>query len=130
MAEEFISRDPVGWAMKRMRTGGIFYKFPKSLIEDERVNKISNDAKILYMLFIHRLALSQMNGWVDQEGEVYIYYSVKNMCEDLHCHTQKVAKLLDELEFDAGLIRRKHQGQGRPNRIYPKLLEAAYPQEV
>ncbi len=118
MTEEFISRDPVGWATDRIRIGESFYKFPKSLIEDERINTISNDAKMLYMLFLDRLSLSHKNGWVDQQGEVYIYYSVKNMCKALNCHTQKTAKLLDELEFDAGLIRRKHQGQGRPNRIY------------
>lgn len=105
-----------------------FYKFPKCLIADQRINSITNDAKILYMLFVDRLSLSQANGWIDRNGDVYIYYSVKNMCRDLHCHTQKVSKLLDELEFEAKLICRKQQGQGRPNRIYPKLLETTYPQ--
>ena len=65
MTEEFISRDPVGWATDRIRTGEVFYKFPKSLIEDERINKMSNDAKMLYMFFLDRLSLSQINGWVD-----------------------------------------------------------------
>ena len=123
MITEMISQDCV----KQSKYG--FYKFPKSLIADQRFSScISNDAKILYMLFIDRLSLSKINGWIDKCGEVYIYYSVKNICKDLHCHSQKVSKLLNELEFDAEIICRKQQGQGKPNRIYPKVLEEIYPQ--
>ena len=79
MITEMISQD----FLKQSKYG--FYKFPKSLITDQRISGISNDAKILYMLFIDRLTLSKINGWIDKYGEVYIYYSVKNICKDLHC---------------------------------------------
>jgi len=33
-----------------------------------------------------------------ENGRVFIYYSVINICEILNCGTQKACKLLDELE--------------------------------
>ena len=57
------------------------------------------------------------NGWIDDKGRVFIYYSVKSVCEDLNCGTQKACKLLDELE-KAGALERKRQGPGKPNKLY------------
>ena len=39
-----------------------------------------------------------MDGLTTNQGRVFIYYSIKNICEDLNCGTQKACKLLDELE--------------------------------
>ena len=52
---------------------------------------------------------------------VFIYYSIKNICEDLNCGTQKACKLLDELE-KMGALERKRQGLGRPNKLYLKKM--------
>jgi predicted ArsR family transcriptional regulator len=52
---------------------------------------------------------------------VFIYYSIKNICEDLNCGTQKACKLLDELE-KVGALERKRQGLGRPNKLYLKKM--------
>ena len=47
--------------------------------------------------------------------------SIKNICEDLNCGTQKACKLLDELE-KVGALERKRQGLGRPNKLYLKKM--------
>ena len=58
---------------------------------------------------------------VDDQGRGGIYYSIKNICEDLNCGTQKACKLLDELE-KLGALERKRQGLGRPNKLYLKKM--------
>lgn len=83
--------------------------------------ELSGDAKLLYSFFLDRVSLSIKNGWIDDKGRVFIYYSVKSVCEDLNCGTQKACKLLDELE-KAGALERKRQGLGKPNKLYLKKV--------
>lgn len=83
--------------------------------------ELSMDAKLLYAFFLDRVSLSIKNGWIDNQGRVFIYYSIKNICEDLNCGTQKACKLLDELE-KVGALERKRQGLGRPNKLYLKKM--------
>ena len=98
-----------------------FIKLPKCLVEDEGFVELSMDAKLLYAFFLDRVSLSIKNGWIDNQGRVFIYYSIKNICEDLNCGTQKACKLLDELE-KVGALERKRQGLGRPNKLYLKKM--------
>ena len=98
-----------------------FFKLPKCLVEDEGFVELSMDAKLLYALFLDRVSLSIKNGWIDNQGRVFIYYSIKNICVDLNCGTQKACKLLDELE-KVGALERKRQGLGRPNKLYLKKM--------
>ncbi|MGN0377574.1 MAG: replication initiator protein A [Suilimivivens sp.] len=48
---------------------------------------MSIDTKLLYEFFSERISLSIKNGWINEQGRVFIYYSVKNFCEDLNCGT-------------------------------------------
>lgn len=93
-----------------------FIKLPKCMVEDEYFIELSMDAKLLYAFFLDRVSLSIKNGWIDDQGRVFIYYSIKNICVDLNCGTQKACKLLDELE-KVGALERKRQGLGRPNKV-------------
>ena len=63
------------------------------------------------------MSLSVKNGWQDGEGRTYVYYAIAEICEDLGCSRVTAGKLLAELER-IGLIERKKQGQGKPDRIY------------
>ena len=98
-----------------------FIKLPKCLVEDECFIELSMDAKLLYAFFLDRVSLSIKNGWIDNQGRVFIYYSIKNICENLNCGTQKACKLLDEFE-KVGALERKRQGLGRPNKLYLKKM--------
>lgn len=95
-----------------------FYRIPKVLFTDSRFKDISAEAKILYGLLLDRMSLSAKNGWLDQEGRVYIVYTVEDIMDALSCASQKAMKLLNELDEKCGLIERKRQGLGKP-RVSP-----------
>lgn len=84
-----------------------FYRIPKVLFEAESVKNISTDAKLLYGLMLDRMQLSAKNKWYDENGRIYIYYTLKQIMKSLGCAKQKAVKLLDELERDAELIERE-----------------------
>lgn len=96
-----------------------FYRIPKVLFTDERFRGISTPAKVLYGLLLDRVSLSAKNNWVDEQGRVYIYYTLESIQADLLCANEKATKLLKELER-YGLIERQVQGLCKPNRIYVK----------
>lgn len=97
-----------------------FYRIPKVLFTDERFWNISTDAKLLYGILLDRMNLSAKNGWMDEAGRVYIYFTIDEIKGSVGCAEKKAVKLLDELERKCGLIERKRQGLGKPNLIYVK----------
>lgn len=97
-----------------------FYRIPKVLFTEERFSSISAEAKVLYGLLLDRMSLSARNGWLDEEGRVYIIFSIEDIMTSMGCANQKAAKLLYELESKCSLIERKRQGLGKPNLIYVK----------
>ena len=99
-----------------------FYRIPRPLIRDKRFKGLSTEAKLLYGLMLDRMGLSAKNGWYDDKGRVYIYYTAEEIREDLCCGNDKALKLLAELDMKKGygLIERIKQGQGKPTKIYVK----------
>ena len=99
-----------------------FYRIPKLLVTDERFQGLSTDAKLLYGLMLDRMSLSLKNGWLDEQGRVYIYFPAEKIMSVLHCRSEKASKLLAELDSKKGigLIERVRQGQGKPTTIYVK----------
>ena len=100
-----------------------FYRIPRQLITGEAFKKLSTDAKLLYGLLLDRMGLSAKNGWYDDMGRVFIYYTLDEIQEDLNCGHEKAVRLLAELDTGKkgfGLIERVKQGQGRPTKLYVK----------
>ena len=97
----------------------VFYKVPKVLCTEEEFRKLSSDAKLLYGLLLDRVSLSQKNGWVDENGRIYVVFTLDNIMISLNCSDKTATKMLVELEKH-GLIERKRQGQGKPVLIYVK----------
>ena len=99
-----------------------FYRIPRELITGDRFKRVSTDAKLLYGLLLDRMGLSAKNGWYDEQGRVYIYYSLEEIQADLGCGHDMATKLLNELGMDKGigLIERMKHGQGKPAMIYVK----------
>jgi len=96
-----------------------FYRIPKILITSDYFLELSTNAKLLYGLLLDRVSLSSSNGWRDDQGRVYIIYTIGCIQRDMHCGDKKATRLLAELE-KWGLIEKKHQGQGKPSIIYVK----------
>ena len=72
------------------------------------------------------MSLSVKNGWLDEQGRVYIIYTVREVQESLCCAEHKAVKLFRELE-DIDLIERKRRGLGRPSLIYVKDFSSGLP---
>ena len=96
---------------------GAYLKLPKALLTEPRYRRLSDGAKLFYGMLLDRLELSVKNGWEDEAGRSYIYFTVESAAAQLCCGRDKVTGLFRALE-EAGLIRRHRQGLGRPSRIY------------
>ena len=99
-----------------------YYRVPKLLFSHEYYSDLSTEAKVLYGILLDRMQLSLRNRWFDEEGRVYIYYTIQEIMEKLGCGNQKAVSLLKELDVDhgIGLIEKKRQGMGKPNALYIK----------
>ena len=98
----------------------IYFRIPRQLITDPRFKHLSTDAKLLYGMLLDRMSLSVKNGWYDEDGRVYIYYTVEEICGDMNCGRDKAMKMLADLDTrkGVGLINRVKQGQGKPTKLY------------
>lgn len=103
-----------------------FFKIPHLFISAPRFKHLSTYAKMLYGMLLDRMGLSARNGWHDDTGRVYIYYTVKEICENIGCGRNKTMRLLAELDTvkGIGLIERVKQGQGKPDKIFVKKIIA------
>ena len=99
-----------------------FYRLPKALFTNNHYKTLSGDAKILYGLMLDRMGLSTKNGWLDDSGRVFIYFTLEDVQEYMNCQRDKGMKLLAELDAakGVGLIERIRQGLGKPTIIYVK----------
>ena len=93
----------------------IYFRIPRLLITSPRFKHLSTEAKLLYGMLLDRMSLSAKNNWYDEDGRVYIYYTVEEICGDMNCGRDKAMKLLAELDTGkgVGLIERIKQGQGK-----------------
>lgn len=92
-----------------------YMAIPKAVLARTSINET---AKIVYTMLLDRAKLSLKNdGWVDGQGHVYIIYTIASLAQAVKKSEMTVKTALAALERD-GLIRRKRQGPGMPNRIY------------
>ena len=100
-----------------------FYRIPKALFQEPRFQNLSTDAKTLYGILLDRMSLSAKNGWLDEQGRVFIIFTIEDVKRALCCADNKATKLLRELE-KFGLIERKRRGLGKPSLVYVKNFSA------
>lgn len=100
------------------------FRIPRQLITHPQFKPLSADAKLLYGMLLDRMSLSAKNGWQDNTGRVYIYFTIKEVCEAIGCGRNKAIRLLAELDTSKGigLIERIKQGQGKPDKIFVKRI--------
>ena len=84
------------------------------------VSEHSINAKLLYALLLNRTMLSQKSGWVSEDGNVYVIYTIKQMANDLNWSERTVKTALCELE-NAGLLTRVRQGLTKANRLFLQI---------
>ena len=98
-----------------------FYLLPKELIDNKAFREVDYGAKILYSLMLNRASLSAVNAndFTDDNGHIFIIYTIEQVMEDMNCARQKAIKMIQQLH-DIGLIEKKRQGLNKPNLIYVK----------
>ena len=94
-----------------------FLILPKELVFTKSLANMSAKSKILYCVLRERLMLSARNNWTDENGRIYIIYSIEKIAEDLFYSRATIMRMMDELEH-LGLIERRKQGLGKPNLVY------------
>ena len=62
-----------------------YYRLPRLLVTGQRFKNLSTDAKLLYGLLLDRMSLSAKHGWYDEQGRVYIYYTLEEIQADMNC---------------------------------------------
>ena len=92
-----------------------YIKFPIFLLD----MKLSHTAKLIYAVLLDRTNLSKVNGWIDEQGRVYITFSLESIMETIHKTRTPVKNAMREL-YNADLIERKRNYSAQ-NTIYVKL---------
>ena len=62
-----------------------YFRVPKILFRDIKFKDLSTDAKTLYGILLDRMGLSVKNGWLDEQGRVYIIFPVQEVMDALGC---------------------------------------------
>ncbi|GAN37031.1 replication initiator protein A [Lacticaseibacillus paracasei] len=108
--------------------GNLFFKFPKVLMYGTKYKKLSDTAKLAYMILNDRLEYSLRNNWVDEEQNVYFIFTNKELKDLFNCSNDKLATVKHELER-AGLLFQKKigfnpkTGRNEPNHLYLSKLD-------
>ena len=98
-----------------------YLSVPKELLENPVFSGLDYGAIILFAKMLERVGLSAQNEdkFTDENGNLFIIYTVEQMEKDLQRSHPTVIKFTKQLA-DIGLIKKVHQGQGKPTRIYIK----------
>lgn len=95
-----------------------YMAYPKFLFD---MTDLSETAKLIYIVLLDRARVSQAKGgWTDENGNVFIFYPIRDLAKAIHKSEMSVKTALAALE-DHALILRRRQGVGKANRIYVKL---------
>ncbi|MGY0393994.1 replication initiator protein A [Fusobacterium sp. SYSU M8A802] len=94
--------------MRNMRSEDLknitHYQVPKWLMDMFLTGQITAGGFKTYTLMYDRLRLSSRNGWIDEDGEVYIKYSYEELLKDLSANSKTtISNNIKELE-KLGLI--------------------------
>ena len=93
-----------------------YMAYPRFLLNSD----LSETARLIYILLLDRARLSLKNDWVDEQGKVYVFYTIRELAEDCHRSEMTVKNALTDLQSH-GLIRRQQQGGRTANKIYVRV---------
>ena len=82
------------------------YKFitvPKELFVNPKYNHLSSDSKLLYGFILDRFHLSIQNNWKDENDNIYLIFTRKDIQKLFHLSDKTVTKAFKELSDCKGL---------------------------
>jgi hypothetical protein len=86
-------------------------------------NKLKSNSKLAYMLLLDRLSLSRLNGWINEQGEYYIIYTLEQLAESLDCSVNTAVTLKNEL-VQYGLLKLHKRGDKKADIMYVGHIDA------
>ena len=101
-----------------------FLRFPLTLLANPQYREMSLEAKFVYALLLNRLTLSQKNGWINDDSEVYLIYTREEAASTLNISYKKAIAAFKEL-IEHKLLVEQRQGRGYPNLLYVLKAELA-----
>ena len=87
------------------------------LYEEPYKTKLSDKAKLLYIIILDRLKLSMKNNYTNDKNEVYLYLSRQEVQTILNCSDKTVTKAFNEL-ISLELIFEERKAIGKNIKIY------------
>ena len=115
--EEFSQASPLRFYTAQEEVTLRFYQVPKSLFKNPIYKGLSLGPKLMYSILRDRLDLSIKNDWKDENGYIYLIFSVEELSKILDAGVRSVIRHKKTL-IDYKLIYEKRLGQGKPNWIY------------
>ena len=70
----------------------LYIALPRILLTDRRYKGISLEVKVPYGLLHDRMGLSARNGWLDDNGRVFLYFTREEAMSMLDCGKDKPVK--------------------------------------
>ena len=92
-------------------------QMPRWLFSDGRYRALSLEAKVTYSFLLNRFQLSKLNGWINDNGEVFIIYTRESLSAEIQISYKKVIESM-KLLATAKLIYERRCGRGDANQIY------------
>jgi hypothetical protein len=102
-----------------------FYQVPKALFKNPKYKDLSLGPKLMYSILKDRLDLSIKNNWKDENGFIYLVFSIEELSTLLEINKETVTTYKRKL-VRYKLIIDKRLGQGKSNIIYalkPEIKE-------
>ncbi len=113
--------------MKQGDVQNIYHlQMPRWLFTDTKYMELALETKVAYTFLLNRFQLSRLNGWVNEDGAVFIIYTRRSLAEEMQVSYRKIIEAMKELTA-AGLIWEKRCGRGDANQIYLALIEHPEP---
>lgn len=97
-------------------------QMPRWLFSDPRYADMSLDAKVTYTFLLNRFQLSRRNGWVNDQGEVFVIFPRKALAKELRICEKRVTAAFRKL-VELELVWEKRCGRGDANQIYLAVVE-------
>ena len=77
----------------------LYYQIPMELFFNKSYkDKLNSDSKILYGFLLNRLTLSKKNNWFDEEGNVFLIFTRKEVQELLNLSDKTATKAFKQLK--------------------------------
>ena len=118
-----MTKKPSFPLMKQGDIQNIYHlQMPRWLFTDSRYMELSLVAKVAYTFLLNRFQLSRLNGWINDDGEVFIVYTRRSLAAEMQVSYHKVIEAMKELSA-SGLTWERRCGRGDANQIYLALVK-------